>query len=147
VTDTDRSEVFYAGLGWRLDADVAFDNGFRVVQFTPPGSGASIQFGSKATAAVPGSAAGLYLIVSDIQAARDALADVGVEVSEVFRPGAWARRSHGMPSITSAVLRPITRPTLLRNVQRPRRQPQAAFSFGNGFAAAHGRDERRRLRL
>ena len=75
-------------LGWRLDADFAFDNGFRVVQFTPPGSAASIQFGSKITTAAPGSARGLYLIVSDIQAARDALAGLGVEISEVFHPGA-----------------------------------------------------------
>ena len=71
VADPDRSKKFYERLGWRLDADFAFDNGFRVVQFTPPGSAASIQFGSKITAAAPGSARGLYLIVSDIQAARD----------------------------------------------------------------------------
>jgi catechol 2,3-dioxygenase-like lactoylglutathione lyase family enzyme len=88
VADPDRSKAFYAGLGWRLDADFAFDNGFRVIEFTPPGSGASIQFGSKITEATPGSAAGLYLVVSDIQAARDALAERHVDVSEVFHPGA-----------------------------------------------------------
>jgi catechol 2,3-dioxygenase-like lactoylglutathione lyase family enzyme len=88
VTDPDRSKAFYERLGWRLDADFAFDNGFRVVEFTPPGSAASIQFGSKITAAAPGSARGLYLVVSDIQAARDALAGLGVQVSEVFHPGA-----------------------------------------------------------
>jgi catechol 2,3-dioxygenase-like lactoylglutathione lyase family enzyme len=88
VSDPDRSKAFYAGLGWRLDADFLFDNGFRVVQFTPPGSGASIQFGTNITTASPGSAKGLYLIVSDIQAARDELAALGVDVSEVFHPAA-----------------------------------------------------------
>jgi catechol 2,3-dioxygenase-like lactoylglutathione lyase family enzyme len=88
VADPDRSKAFYTGLGWRLDADFAFDNGFRVVQFTPPGSGASIQFGSRITTAAPGSAHGLYLIVSDIDAARDELATLGAEISEVFHPGA-----------------------------------------------------------
>jgi len=88
VADADRSKAFYAGLGWRLDADFPFDNGFRVIQFTPPGSGASIQFGSKITDAAPGSARGLFLIVSDIQAARDELAGLGLKVSEVFHSGA-----------------------------------------------------------
>jgi len=87
VADVDRAKEFYGGLGWRLDADFPFDNGFRVVQFTPPGSGCSIQFGTKMTSAEPGSARGLYLIVSDIEAARDELLDRGVEVSEVFHPG------------------------------------------------------------
>jgi catechol 2,3-dioxygenase-like lactoylglutathione lyase family enzyme len=88
VTDVDRAKDFYGGLGWRLDADFPFDNGFRVVQFTPPGSGNSVQFGSRITTAAPGSAQGLYLVVSDIQAARDQLAARGAEVSEVFHPGA-----------------------------------------------------------
>jgi catechol 2,3-dioxygenase-like lactoylglutathione lyase family enzyme len=88
VADVDRAKEFYADLGWRLDADFPFDNGFRVVQFTPPGSGCSIQFGTKITSAAPGSGQGLYLIVSDIDAARAALADRGVEVSEVFHPEA-----------------------------------------------------------
>jgi catechol 2,3-dioxygenase-like lactoylglutathione lyase family enzyme len=88
VTDVDRAKDFYAGLGWRLDADFPFDNGFRVVQFTPPGSGNSVQFGSRITTAEPGSAQGLYLVVSDVQAARDQLAARGAEVSEVFHPGA-----------------------------------------------------------
>ena len=87
VADADRSKEFYGGLGWRLDADFAFDNGFRVVQFTPPGSGCSVQFGAKITAAAPGSAQGLYLIVSDIEAARGQLAERGAAVSEVFHPG------------------------------------------------------------
>lgn len=86
VADPDRSKAFYASLGWRLDADFAFDNGFRVVQFTPPGSPGSIQFGAQISSAEPGSAQGLYLVVSDIQAARNSLAARGVEVSEVFHP-------------------------------------------------------------
>lgn len=88
VADADRSKAFYERLGWRLDADFAFDNGFRVVQFTPPGSGASIQFGSKITSAAPGSGMGLYLIVSDIEAAHNELAERGVGISDVFHPGA-----------------------------------------------------------
>src|SRR5215469_17181742 len=88
VADVDRSKAFYTKLGWRLDADFPFDNGFRVVQFTPPGSGCSIQFGTKITSAAPGSAQGLYLIVSDVDAARDELVACGVEVSKVFHAGA-----------------------------------------------------------
>jgi catechol 2,3-dioxygenase-like lactoylglutathione lyase family enzyme len=87
VSDVDRSKAFYADLGWRLDADFSFDNGTRVVQFTPPGSATSIQFGTNITPAAPGSAHGLYLVVSDIQAARDTLAGRGAGVSEVFHPG------------------------------------------------------------
>src|SRR5262249_30360493 len=87
VSDTDRAKDFYAKLGWRLDADFRFDNGFRVVQFTPPGSESSIQFGTKVTPAAPGSAQSLYLVVSDIAAAREELVAHGVKVSEVFHPG------------------------------------------------------------
>jgi catechol 2,3-dioxygenase-like lactoylglutathione lyase family enzyme len=87
VSDVDRAKEFYSSLGWRLDADFPFDNGFRVVQFTPPGSACSIQFGTNISSAAPGSAQGLYLIVSDIEAARDQLAARGVEVSDVFYPG------------------------------------------------------------
>lgn len=88
VADADRAKEFYKSrLGWRLDADFAFDNGFRVVQFTPPGSGCSVQFGTNITTAAPGSAQGLYLVVSDIQAAHDDLVARGVEVSEVFHAG------------------------------------------------------------
>ena len=87
VSDVDRAKAFYAQLGWRLDADFAFDNGFRVVQFTPPGSGCSVQFGANITSAAPGSAKGLYLVVSDIEAARNELTAGGAEVSEVFHPG------------------------------------------------------------
>jgi catechol 2,3-dioxygenase-like lactoylglutathione lyase family enzyme len=87
VSDVDRAKAFYAGLGWRLDADFPFDNGFRVVQFTPPGSRCSVQFGTKLTSAAPGSAQDLYLVVADIQAAREQLVGRGLEVSEVFHAG------------------------------------------------------------
>jgi predicted enzyme related to lactoylglutathione lyase len=87
VADADRAKEFYGRLGWRLDADFPFDNGFRVIQFTPPGSGTSVQFGAKMTSAAPGSAQGLYLVVSDIEAARGQLSASGAEVSEVFHPG------------------------------------------------------------
>jgi len=86
VSDVDRAKRFYGSLGWRLDADFPFDN-FRVVQFTPPGSGCSVQFGKNITPAAPGSAHGLYLVVSDIEAARTELVDRGVDVSEVFHAG------------------------------------------------------------
>lgn len=83
VSDVDRAKQFYANLGWRLDADYATAN-FRVIQFTPPGSGCSVIFGTNVTAATPGSAQGLYLIVSDVAAAREALLGRGIKVSEVF---------------------------------------------------------------
>jgi catechol 2,3-dioxygenase-like lactoylglutathione lyase family enzyme len=92
VSDVDRAKDFYGSLGWRLDADFAFDNGFRGVQLTPPGSACSIQFGTAVTSAPPGSVEGLYLIVSDIDAARQALVDRGAEVSEVFHEGATGAR-------------------------------------------------------
>jgi catechol 2,3-dioxygenase-like lactoylglutathione lyase family enzyme len=90
VSDVDRAKEFYASLGWRLDAD--FDNGndFRVIQFTPPGSGCSVIFGKNITGAAPGSAQGLYLIVSDITAARDELLGRGVKISEVFHDAGGA---------------------------------------------------------
>jgi catechol 2,3-dioxygenase-like lactoylglutathione lyase family enzyme len=84
VSDVDRAKRFYGGLGWRLDADFVVGDEFRVVQFTPPGSPCSIHFGKGVTPAVPGSARGLYLGVSDIEAARAELVDRGVDVSEVF---------------------------------------------------------------
>jgi catechol 2,3-dioxygenase-like lactoylglutathione lyase family enzyme len=84
VSDVDRAKHFYTGLGWRLDADVSTDDRFRVVQLTPPGSPCSIIFGTGVSLAQPGSAHGLHLVVSDIQAARQGLAGHGVNVSEVF---------------------------------------------------------------
>jgi catechol 2,3-dioxygenase-like lactoylglutathione lyase family enzyme len=88
VSDVDRAKRFYDGLGWRLDADFAAGDDFRVIQFTPPGSGCSVIFGKNVTAAAPGSAQGLYLIVSDIEAARKELLGRGVEISEVFHDAA-----------------------------------------------------------
>jgi catechol 2,3-dioxygenase-like lactoylglutathione lyase family enzyme len=84
VSDVDRAKAFYSKLGWRLDADFASGDEFRVIQFTPPGSGCSVIFGKNVTAAAPGSAQGLYLIVSDIAAARKELQRLGVEVGGVF---------------------------------------------------------------
>ncbi|HEX2554307.1 MAG TPA: VOC family protein [Microvirga sp.] len=84
VTDVDRAKRFYSTLGWRLDADFVSDDGWRVIQFTPPGSGCSVIFGTNVTAAAPGSAQGLYLVVSDIEAAREDLLRRGVAVGEVF---------------------------------------------------------------
>ena len=84
VSDVDRAKQFYAKLGWRLDADYASGDDYRVIQFTPPGSGSSVIFGKNVTAAAPGSAQGLYLIVSDIEAARKDLLARGVKVSEAF---------------------------------------------------------------
>jgi catechol 2,3-dioxygenase-like lactoylglutathione lyase family enzyme len=88
VADVDRAKEFYLGLGWRLDADRAAGDSFRIVQLTPPGSDSSIQFGTGLTPAAPGSAQGLYLIVSDIEAARAELLSHGVEASKVFHEGA-----------------------------------------------------------
>jgi catechol 2,3-dioxygenase-like lactoylglutathione lyase family enzyme len=88
VSDVDRAKEFYGKLGWRLDADYDSGKDFHVIQFTPPGSGCSIIFGKNVTAAAPGSVQGLYLIVSDIQAARKGLLDRGVEISEVFHDAA-----------------------------------------------------------
>ena len=87
VFDVDRAKRFYGNMGWRLDADFSAGDS-RVVQFTPPGSGCSVQFGTKMTSAAPGSAQGLYLIVSDVEAARKDLVARGIEVSEVFHAGA-----------------------------------------------------------
>lgn len=82
VSDVDRAKKFYEGLGWRMDGDFPLDRG-RLVQFTPPGSGCSIQFGTNLISAAPGSA-WIMLIVSDVEAAREALVRRGVEVSQVF---------------------------------------------------------------
>ena len=84
VLDIDRAKRFYGGLGWRLDADFAKAEAFRIVQFTPPGSSCSVQFGKGRTSAAPGSAQGLFLVVSDIEAARAGLLACGVEASDVF---------------------------------------------------------------
>jgi catechol 2,3-dioxygenase-like lactoylglutathione lyase family enzyme len=94
VSDIDRAKEFYQRLGWRLDADFAADDkSFRVIQFTPPGSSCSVIFGKGVTASAPGSARGLYLVVSDIEAARKELAERGIDVSNIF---------HGDGSYTGA---------------------------------------------
>jgi catechol 2,3-dioxygenase-like lactoylglutathione lyase family enzyme len=98
VSDVDRAKAFYTSLGWRLDADFPFDNGFRVVQFTPPHSDCSVQFGTKLNSASPGSARFNYLVTSDVEAARAELSGLGVDVSEVFHaaePGAQFREDGG----------------------------------------------------
>ncbi len=84
VSDVDRAKRFYEGLGWRLDADLAVDDGYRVVQLTPPGSACSIIFGEGVTSAPPGSSEGLQLTVYDIDEARADLIGRGVDVSEPF---------------------------------------------------------------
>ena len=94
VSDVERAKEFYRGLGWRLDADVVRGDDFRLVQFTPPGSGCSIQFGTNIASGAPGSAQSLYLAVLDIEAAREELLARGVEVGEVFHEGAPGARFH-----------------------------------------------------
>jgi catechol 2,3-dioxygenase-like lactoylglutathione lyase family enzyme len=84
VSDIDRAKDFYSRLGWRLDADYDNGNDFRIIQFTPPGSACSVIFGKNITAAAPGAAQGLYLVVADIEVARQDLHRRGVAVSEAF---------------------------------------------------------------
>jgi catechol 2,3-dioxygenase-like lactoylglutathione lyase family enzyme len=95
VSDIDRSKSFYGSLGWRLDADFAVSDSFRVVQFTPPGSSASIHFGKGLTSAAPGSAQNIYLIVTDIEAAHADLVARGAKVSNVFH-----RAGPGQPPLS-----------------------------------------------
>ena len=94
VSDVDRAKSFYSGLGWRLDADFVVGDSFRVVQFTPPGSPASIHFGKGLTSAAPGAAQNLYLVVSDIEAARAELVERGAKVGDVFH-----RAGPGQPPV------------------------------------------------
>ena len=169
VSDVDRAKEFYRSLGWRLDADVAAGDDFRLIQFTPPGAGCSVQFGTNLTSAAPGSAQGLYLIVSDIEAARAELVSHGVEASEVFHEGAPGGRfsldgtnsrlsgrapedaSYGSfvsfrdPDGNSWLLQEIT-------TRLPGRVDQAATSFASASdladamrraSAAHGEHEKR----
>jgi catechol 2,3-dioxygenase-like lactoylglutathione lyase family enzyme len=166
VSDVDRAKDFYASLGWRLDADVADDQGFRIVQFTPHGSACSIQFGSKVTSAPPGSAASMYLVVPDVKAARDALAALGVAVSEVFHEGSLGDRFDPAVRVTGAAPDDATYGSfasfsdpdgntwLLQEIttRLPGRIDPAATSFGSAgelskalqrAAAAHGEHEAR----
>ncbi len=129
VSDVDRAKKFYAGLGWREDADFASGTEFRVVQFTPTGSGCSIIFGRNVTAAAPGSAKGLYLIVSDVDAARADLASRGVKVSEAF---------HGQPGKTTGSDEPYIFGSLRVSGKDPQNGSYKSFaSFsdpdGNGW--------------
>ncbi|WP_457580369.1 VOC family protein [Ensifer canadensis] len=118
VSDVDRAKRFYDGLGWRLDADFAVGDTFRVVQFTPPGSPSSIHFGTGLTAAASGSASGLYLVVSDIEAARAELIGRGADVSEIIH-----RAGPGQPPISG------------RDPERRSYRSSASFSDpdGNGW--------------
>jgi catechol 2,3-dioxygenase-like lactoylglutathione lyase family enzyme len=118
VSDVDRAKSFYEGLGWRMDIDLVVSEDARTVQLTPPHSGCSIQFGKGGTAAEPGSAAGMILVVEDIDAARDDLISRGVDVSEVVEarppgldaPGRsyFARASFSDPDGNSWQLQEIT---------------------------------------
>jgi catechol 2,3-dioxygenase-like lactoylglutathione lyase family enzyme len=103
VSDIDRAKEFYSQLGWRHDAEFVKGDDFRILQFTPPGSGASVIFGKGVTAAAPGSAQGLYLIVSDIEAARKELLDRGIKVSDVFHHAGGARTGPDEPYLFGTV--------------------------------------------
>ena len=133
-----------ASLGWRLDADFAAGDDFRVIQFTPPGSGCSVIFGKNVTAAAPGSAQGLYLIVSDIEAARDELLGRGVEVSEVFHDagGVVRRPGRALPVRAAPGRRSGSRASqlpLVRLVQRSGRQRLAVPGGHRAIARTRGR--------
>ena len=159
VADADRAKRFYGNLGWRLDADIVRGNEFRVVQFTPPGSPCSIHVGTGITSAVPGSAQGLYLVVSDIAAARAELVDRGVDVSEVFHRGPEGRVSGPDPARRSyASFASFTDPDgngwLLQEItaRLPGRVDADETTFGSSTelaaalrraAAAHGEHEKR----
>jgi predicted enzyme related to lactoylglutathione lyase len=103
VSDVDRAKAFYARVGWRLDADFASGDDWRVIQFTPPGSACSVIFGRNVTAAAPGSARGLYLIVSDLEAARTDLLDRGVEVSAPFHGAGDVHAGTDEPYLSGSV--------------------------------------------
>jgi len=164
VSDVDRAKQFYGNLGWRLDADFTAGGG-RVVQYTPPGSQCSLQFGANLTSATPGSAQSLFLIVADIQAAGAELLGYGVEVSEVFyfsgfnRLDATARVSGPAPNRQSygsfiSFSDPDGNGWLLQEIttRLPGRVDPAETSFGSASdlagalrraAAAHGEHEKR----
>jgi catechol 2,3-dioxygenase-like lactoylglutathione lyase family enzyme len=129
VSDVDRAKAFYANLGWRLDADFASGDGWRVIQLTPPGSACSVIFGKNVTPAAPGSAQGLYLIVSDLEAARQDLLGRGVKISEPF---------HGGGDVHAGADEPYLFGSLRLNGADPKRGSYSSFaSFrdpdGNGW--------------
>jgi catechol 2,3-dioxygenase-like lactoylglutathione lyase family enzyme len=158
VSDADRAKQFYARLAWRLDADFAGANDFRVIQFTPPGSGCSVQFGKTLTSAAPGSGKA-FLVVSDIVAARDKLVAAGAQVSEFFYIGAQGRVSGLDPerrtySSRATFSDPDGNSWLLQEVttRLPGRVDPGATSFGSArdlasamrrASAAHGEHEKR----
>jgi len=129
VSDVDRAKAFYAGLGWREDADFASGDDFRVIQFTPPGSGCSVIFGRNVTAAAPGSAQGLYLIVPDLEAARADLKARGVTVSEAFHGSSDGYQGTDQPFLFGSIRVPGPDPA------HGSYRSFAAFSDpdGNGF--------------
>ena len=142
VSDVDRAKQFYSKLGWRLDAEFVAGDDFRIMQFTPPGSGASVIFGKGVTPAAPGSAQGLYLVVSDIEAARKELLDRGIEVSEVFHHEGDVRTGPDEPYLFG---RPGQRPgsraphlPLVRLVQRSGRQRLAVAGGHRAASRARG---------
>jgi len=159
VADVDRAKRFYSNLGWRLDADFARGDKFRIVQFTPPASPCSIHFGSGVTSSAPGSAQGLYLVVSDIEAAHTALVGRGVDVSEVFHQGAAGRGNGPDPARRSyasfaSFSDPDDNRWLVQEVttRLPGRVDVAGTTFGSSSdlaaalrraEAAHGEHERR----
>ena len=120
VSDADRAKEFYGKLGWRLDADFRFDNDFRVVQFTPPGSACSVIFGTNITSAAPGSAQGLYLVVSDIEAARDELVARGVKVSEVFHDAGAVHAGTVQPDVWRGSASAVRIPRIAATAPSPR---------------------------
>jgi catechol 2,3-dioxygenase-like lactoylglutathione lyase family enzyme len=158
VSDIERAKEFYGRLGWRLDADFAIGDNFRVIQFTPPSSACSVQFGKNLTSAAPGSGKG-YVIVSDIAAARNDLVAAGFEVGEIFHTGPTGRESgpdpeHGTYRSRAEFSDPDGNVWLLQEVttRLPGRVDPGAISFGsasdlaNAFrraAAAHGEHEKR----
>ena len=103
VSDVDRAKAFYTRLGWRLDADFASGSEWRVIQFTPPGSACSVIFGKNVTAAAPGSARGLYLIVSDLEAARKDLLERGIDVSKPFHGAGDVHAGPDEPYLSGSV--------------------------------------------
>ncbi len=168
VSDVDRAKQFYGNLGWRLDADVSIGATFRIVQFTPPGSGCSVQFGTSVTSAAPGSTQALYLVVSDIEAARAGFLARGVDIGEVFHeqalgarfePGASGRLSGPAPErgtygSFASFRDPDGNSWLLQEIttRLPGRVDAAATTFASAndlasalrrAAAAHGEHEKR----
>jgi catechol 2,3-dioxygenase-like lactoylglutathione lyase family enzyme len=156
VSDVDRTTEFYRKLGWRQDATPP---GSGVVQFTPPGSGCSVQFGTNRTSATPGSAQGLFLIVTDIEAARKAVVVAGVEMSDIFHLGADGRASGPDPEhrsyLSYATLNdPDGNQWLFQEIttRLPGRVDPSTTSFGSvsdlagamrRASAAHGEHEKR----